>query len=311
MSGPRLERMSEMFDDWREKVLSGVPPVRYPVADCGALTKFKIGPELITLIGGAPGAGKTAFTMQLVFNALRLDPKVWVVIANVEMPPATLLDRQLSRLSGVSLSLIHERQTGYEHAERIDAGMQALQEVSERVYFIRGGFDLGNIGRKAIEFSKHQGNERGILVLDYVQRISPPADPAGEGRPATADRRGSVDQTMSCLRQFADGGLSVIAVSSVGRQKDNRGRSTYAGETMTLASFKESGELEFGADDAYILAPSSKTPGICDLSHMKARHGDTHSMQLVFRKSTQTFVPVEQEEPERWSSDFNAGGNFP
>ena len=40
----------------------------------------------------SPGAGKTAFAMQAVTDALRLTPTLRVLVANVEMPPAVLLD---------------------------------------------------------------------------------------------------------------------------------------------------------------------------------------------------------------------------
>ncbi|MFN9911238.1 MAG: DnaB-like helicase C-terminal domain-containing protein, partial [Pirellulaceae bacterium] len=58
---------------------------------------------------GAPGAGKTSFVMQIVVDALRLTPNLRAVVCNVEMPPEVLLDRQLSRLSGVPLEAIRYR----------------------------------------------------------------------------------------------------------------------------------------------------------------------------------------------------------
>ena len=49
--------------------------------------------RLVTLLGGAPGAGKTAFAMQLVTDALRLTPALRALVCNVEMPARVLLDR--------------------------------------------------------------------------------------------------------------------------------------------------------------------------------------------------------------------------
>ena len=46
---------ADLFDEWRADVLSGTPPPLYPVSD-GGLDAIRIGPELVTLIGGAPGA---------------------------------------------------------------------------------------------------------------------------------------------------------------------------------------------------------------------------------------------------------------
>ena len=43
-------------------------------------------------------------------------------------------------------------------------------------------------------------------------------------------RSGSVDALMDYLRQFADAGVAVLAISSVGRTKDSKGRSSDAGD---------------------------------------------------------------------------------
>ena len=51
---------------------------------------------------------------------------------------------------------------------------------------------------------------------------------------------------MDFLRQFADAGTAVMVISAIGRTKDSKGRSSYAGEGLNLASFRESSELEFG-----------------------------------------------------------------
>src|SRR5215813_9297470 len=85
---------ADALASWRDDVLSGKPPVLFPVGT-GELARLEIGPGLVALIGGAPGAGKTAFTMQLLVDALRLTPTLRAVVCNVEMPPAVLLDRQL------------------------------------------------------------------------------------------------------------------------------------------------------------------------------------------------------------------------
>ena len=155
---------ADVLHGWRDDVLSGKPPTFYPIGD-GELARIEIGPGLVTLFGGAPGAGKTAFTMQAVVDALRLTPELRAVVCNIEMPPAVLLDRQLARLSGVDLTTIRYRRLGEEHAERIDAGLATLEEVAERLAFVRPPFTLDNIAATADEF------DAGLIVLDYIQRI--------------------------------------------------------------------------------------------------------------------------------------------
>lgn len=269
---------ADVMVGWRNEVLTGKKPVFYPLAQSGALSRMEIGPRLITLIGGAPGAGKTAFVMQAVIDALRLSPGLHAVVCNIEMPPEVLLDRQLARLSGVSLDTIRHRNITESMVDRINSGLATIEQIADRLCFIRPPFDLVNIAGTVDSFTA--GGSAGVLlVLDYIQRIAPPG--------ASSDKRSSLDLTMNYLRAFAHAGAAVMVISSVGRQKDKSGGSTYAADRLNLASFKESGELEFGADDAYILAPFSG--GLTKLSHLKARHRGIEDIYFRFHGATQHF----------------------
>src|SRR5436309_10425162 len=85
MSDPSFVCAADALPGWRDDVLSGKPPVLFPVG-AGELGRIEIGPGLVALLGGAPGAGKTAFTMQCAVDALRLTPTLRAVVCNVEMP---------------------------------------------------------------------------------------------------------------------------------------------------------------------------------------------------------------------------------
>ena len=282
MTKPNFLAAADVLHGWRHDVLSGKPPTFYPIGE-GELSRLEIGPGLVTLLGGAPGAGKTAFVMQAVVDALRLTPTLRAVVCNIEMPPAVLLDRQLARLSGVDLTTIRYRRLTEEHAERIDAGLNTLDELAERLAFVRPPFDLANIAAVADEF------DAGLIVLDYIQRIQPPGE--------HGDKRGSVDATMSHLRAFADADVAVIVLSAVGRTKDKAGRSSYSGDGLNLASFRESSELEFGADDAFILTPDDEAEGEVVLRHLKSRNGECRDVRLQFDKPHQSFTPLGEGEP--------------
>jgi replicative DNA helicase len=275
---------ADVLDGWREDVLTGKSPVFYPIG-AGELGRIEVGPGLVTLLGGAPGAGKTAFTMQAVVDALRLTESLRAVVCNVEMPASVLLDRQLARLSGIDLRTIRYRQLRAEHAERIDQALHTLEPVAERLCFVRPPFDLANVAATADAF------DASLLLLDYIQRIPPPGE--------HGDRRGSVDATMNYLRQFADAGVAVVVVSAVGRTKDRHGRNTYAGDGLNLASFRESSELEFGADDAFILVGDPQDPEWVTLRHLKARHSEPRDLELRFEGACQRFIPSAAEGPSR------------
>jgi replicative DNA helicase len=286
----RYQTAADVFGDWKEQLLTGTPPTLFPCGS-GDLARIELGPGLVTLVGGPPGAGKTAFTMQLVIDGLRLNPELRTLVCNVEVSPAVLLDRQLARLSGIDASRIRKRELGESHGERLDAGLHALESVADRLAFVRPPYDLGNVAAAA------DAHGAQIVVIDYLQRV--------RTRGNHGDRRAAVDELMAYMRQFADAGVAVLVVAAVGRQKDSKGRTSYAAEALSLASFRESSELEFGADDAFILA-NADAEGEVLLKHLKARHAEPQDMRLLFDKARQQFTPIEDEPATRDSFGLQA-----
>jgi len=204
------------------------------------------------------------------------------------MSPSTLLDRQLARLADIELTLIRHRRLSAGHAEAVERGMRALDDLADRLAFLRPPFNLGNVAASADAF------DAGLIVLDYIQRIGP----AGEHD----DRRGAVAETMDYLRQFADAGVAIIVVAALARQKDSKGRSSYS-DGLSLASFRETSELEYGADDAFILAPADDAesegdaPSRVVLKHLKSRYGEPKDIALMFDRKHQRFTPAEPAGP--------------
>jgi replicative DNA helicase len=215
--------------------------------------------------------------MACVVEALRHTDTLRALVANVEMSPAALLNRQLARLSGVEAEVIRHRRFGAEHAERLDAGLATVETFAERLAFLEPPFDLANVARAA------DAHGADVIVLDYLQRILPPGD--------VADPRLRANAVMDMLRLFAGQGAAVLALSAVGRSRDNAGRSTYSASAMSLASYRDSGELEYGADDAFLLAPvDDAEPNVVRLSHFKCRHGAQRTIDMNFDRARQAFT---------------------
>lgn len=124
--------------------------------------------------------------MQAAVDALRLTPTLRVLVCNVEMTPAVLMDRQLSRLSGIDLETIRHRRFTQQHADRLDQALCTLDTLGDRLAFLRPPFDLENVAASADAFGAQ------LLLLDYLQRIPPPGN--------HSDKRGSVNATMDYLR---------------------------------------------------------------------------------------------------------------
>jgi len=260
----------------RDDLASGEPPVRWPLGT-GALGRIRFGPGAVLLLGGAPAVGKTALIGQLVCDALRLNADLRAVVGNVEMSPDALLERQLARVSGIPLTRLQERQLGPSDGDRLARGLATLGPLCDRLTFLRPPFSIANLADTA------DAADADLIVCDYVQRYDPPD--------GAADPRRAMGAVMSVLRTFAEAGCGVLVISALGRSKDARGRASYD-EGLGLASFRETSELEYGADDAYIL-----TRGDGDdervLLHLKSRHGEQADVPLTFDGRLQRFTAAD------------------
>jgi replicative DNA helicase len=279
MPNPTFVSGADLFSSWRQGIESGPPPTTWSIGP--AFDHVEVGPERIVLLGGAPGAGKTALIMQWTFDALTREPGLRTVIANVEMSPSRLLDRQLARWSGVPLTSIRKRRFQPDDPAKLAKGFDQVRRVLDRIAFVEEPNDLDRVASAVDDAAAD------LIVLDYVQRIRPP------GRHASM--RDQINALMDKLREFANAGVGIIAAAALTRSRDGKGRSSYDGRHLGLASFRESSELEYGADDAFLLYPTEPDADLNDpvrlvtLSHQKSRDGETKDVVLKFHRRFQAF----------------------
>jgi replicative DNA helicase len=275
-----LATVADLYRAWSDDVLSEDPPPTWSIGD-PAFDHVEVAPGRIILLGGAPGAGKTALLLQWLCGILDTEPDARVLIANVEMSPHQLLTRQLSRLSGVALTDIRKRRVKPDDYARLGSAMERVRSYGDRLGFASTPRKLDAVRSAA---AAHRAD---VLCLDYVQRIEP------EGKFSAMRER--TNALMSELRSLADGGAAILAAAALTRSRDGKGRSTYGGAHLSLASFRESSELEYGADAAFLLTPAEdddKRPVRSMLLRQeKSRDGETTDAALVFDRRVQRFDP--------------------
>jgi replicative DNA helicase len=280
--------LSAVLQEFGQKIFSGERPVVYPVTnEVWGTIAFR--PGEVFGIAAPPGTGKTAWVMQCAIDAQRLNDNVRVLIANVEMPPACLLERQVSRLSGVPFARIADRDVHDHDRERIEQAMATLGAIGDRMYFMGQPFTLEHI------FEAVQVVQPNVLIIDYLQRIE-----CCEG---TADVRSRLNTVMHAMRGLAHAGICVVVVSAVGRtsSKKNGG---YNAQELGLASFRESGEVEYGCDDAAVLVEEGSGadeeeqlgPRIIKLKHVKSRNRQRQNLRFEFEGSIQRFRLAPRQE---------------
>lgn len=297
----RTISLLEVVEALQHDIYHGSPPVEYQVASppWGSLA-FR--PGEVMALAAPPGMGKTAFVMQALVDALRLNESVKCLIANVEMTPQRLYERQLARLSGVRLGDITRRRNLLGQRHTMDRAITTIRSIADRMHFLHGPFRINSI-MEAMAYDIQPD----ILVIDYLQRIE-----CCEG---VVDTRNRLNSLMHNFRTFASAGVCVVLVSAVGRPSSKKDGG-YNPKELGLASLRESSEIEYGCDDVFVMVPEQQN-SLRDgdghrnvlLKHEKSRNNLQQDLRFEFDGALQAFrllPPHENPDRERW--DDGDGG---
>jgi replicative DNA helicase len=277
--GVRVMTVNSLLAELREEIFGGQPPEEYHIAGEPWGT-FAFRPGDVTAIAAPPGMGKTAFITQATVDALRLNPNVSCLTVNVEMTPKVILKRQVARLSGVPYQEIFHQQILPGQHHLFDAAFTTLESIGDRMAFMDAPFSIERVIKAAYELQPR------IVVLDYLQRI--------ECCDGVADTRVRLNNLMHEARQLASSGVSVVLISAVGRTQSKKGGG-YSANELGLGSFRESSEVEYGCDDAYVMVEegtADEETGIRTLimRHVKSRNHRRQDIRLEFDGAVQRFM---------------------
>jgi replicative DNA helicase len=245
-----------------------VKPSRIEVAPEGSqLSKVPIAPGEITVVGGGSGDGKSVLLNQLAFNAMFLQKKLRVLIANVEMSPPAMLEREISRLSGVDHTSIRKRTYQDDAKSRLTSAFRAIGSLSPRLAFMKPPFKLDSLREHVDKF------QPGLIVVDYLQRFD-----VGAHR----NERAQIAAVISACRDIALTGPAILGASALNRQS--------SGKKASMGSLRDSSELEYGADLVYQLTYPYRNTTDATLNALKNRHGKRENIYLTFEQNLQRFV---------------------
>lgn len=246
-----------------------------------ALAGIEIGPGLVTVIGAPPGFGKTALSMQVMFDAIELEPDLQVVVANAETTFDGLLRRELTRITRIKSDDIRFGNLSARDLEEINKAASELIPRMQRVRVLNDPHTLDQLLRL-------KDDPPAMLIVDYLQKFAPPDKDARQG----------VGDVMAGLRSLAKVGWTIVCLSATARTKDGK----HDSKSLNLSSFRESGEIEYNADSAYLLLDNGpiaeQKPYIrhVTLQHVKNRHGAKRDHELMFHMPAMSFDAMPERE---------------
>jgi len=254
-------------------------------------------PGQMIVIGARPGVGKTSFALNLCTNAAINGASV--ALFSLEMSKIEIAQRLLSAQAKIPLTAIRGARIRDEQWADI---MQATSELAQLDVMIDDtpGTTVTEIRAKARRMLRDK--ENGIVIVDYLQLLSPPP-----GQRRSDSRATEVSEMSRGIKIMAkDLGVPVIALSQL-----NRGLETRAGKygkRPQLSDLRESGSIEQDADIVILLdrsmteeeAEREERPdmGVTEFIIAKNRSGPLGIVSLMFLPGSTKFVEVDMRHEE-------------
>ena len=233
----------------------------------------------LILLGGYPSAGKTLLAVQF---ALCLSNTYRVGFFSLETSARKLTDRVMSHMSQIPLTKIKRRDLNDADWEAIAAASADLSKLQFSI-IEASGMSVHDIQAVSL-------NQRfDIIFVDYLQLINE------KGK----DRYETVTNISQRLHTFSQSsGVAVIALSQLSRPEKQTGKP----KPPTMASFRESGQIEQDADVAFILYPSDPDNNYSTriLKIAKNKEGEKAKIEFDFDGATQTMRVHEPTKGEKY-----------
>lgn len=233
----------------------------------------------LILLGGYPSAGKTLLAVQF---ALCLSNTYRVGFFSLETSARKLTDRVMSHMSQIPLTKIKRRDLNDVDWEAIAA---ASAELSKLQFSIVEASGMSVHDIQAVSLNQRFD----IIFVDYLQLINE------KGK----DRYETVTNISQRLHTFSQSsGVAVIALSQLSRPEKQTGKP----KPPTMASFRESGQIEQDADVAFILYPSDPDNNYSTriLKIAKNKEGEKAKIEFDFDGATQTMRVHELTKGEKY-----------
>ena len=248
-------------------------------------------PNEFIIIAARPAVGKTAFALNLAVHAAKIQDKS-VAIFNLEMSAEQLAMRILAsvgQLDGFKLKTGNLMNPDWKRINEASAQLANTNLVIDDT----PGITIGEIRAKCRRLaSSEQG--LALVVIDYLQLIS-------GGKNYGSNRQQEVSDISRSLKTLAmELEVPVIALSQLSRSVESR-----EDKRPMMSDLRESGSIEQDADIVMFLyrddyynkeAQMEDNNSIIEINIAKHRSGPTATVELLFKKNTQTFLNLRKDQ---------------
>ncbi|KJR98417.1 MAG: DNA helicase [Desulfobulbaceae bacterium BRH_c16a] len=201
----------------------------------------------LNVIGGAPKVGKSTFMIQIASQmALR---KIPVLYYDFENGRQKIYQRTLSRIARLSSDRLSAHTLPAEEKQRAEEARKGLEKMLFFWRVINDRKVTPELMRKHVDFIRHETrSEYTVVVIDSLHKL-----PFNE----FTERRTGIDAWLRQMESIRDDlQVSFLVISEL-----TRGTTGSYREEPHLGIFKGSGDIEYSADNAMVLYPTSPDSG--------------------------------------------------
>ena len=247
----------------------------------------------LVIIGARPAVGKTSFALNLALNAAAAGYTVGFF--SLEMSGKEIAQRFICAHAQINMSNFRTGNISPQEWANIN---EATKELSSLDILIDDtpGTTVTEIRAKARRML--HGKDKAIIILDYLQLVSPPAGRRAESRAVEVSE---MSRALKIMAKELE--VPVVSLSQLSRQVESR-----TGKRPQLSDLRESGSIEQDADIVMFLDRSSSEQeaarddrpdeGITRIILAKNRSGPVGDVDLVFLPASTKFFELDTHAEE-------------
>lgn len=237
--------------------------------------------SMLFTIGARPSTGKTAFSVNLAYEALVNDEEVEVDFFTLEMNKQEMLNRFISRMTGVSSSMLRSKANELDNVVKALIDETAVSLLASKLRVYDGLENLGEIIQTIRKNASKAQSGKYIAIVDYIGLVKVPN---------VKDRYIEVGEVTRELKRLTNEfNIPIVALSQLSRGIENR-----QDKRPQLSDLRESGSIEQDSNVVAFLHRPQKVDSdrVVQLSIRKNREGELADINFTFIGEEMTFEEV-------------------